>query len=110
MTLISLNNYGRIIAFRYVTRLNVRSRPKKTGEEVSWRDVPAAAQATMQQNAGGAKVARITNQTKNGTLIYSAEVKERDGKLNRVVVTDAGKLLGVKEEKSKHKHRPLFGG
>lgn len=87
-----------------------KKQKQKSGEEVSWKEVPVAVQTTVQQNAAGGKIGTVTKQTKNGVLIYSAEVKEPDGKYNRVAVTDAGKLLGVKEEKGKKKHWSLFGG
>ncbi|MFL6583748.1 MAG: hypothetical protein ACJ8KU_04455 [Chthoniobacterales bacterium] len=86
-------------------------KPKKgSPNQVDWKDVPAVAQSAIQTNAGGGKVETVEKQTKNGITIYTAEVKEHGGNMLKVAVTDAGKLVKVKEDKrAKRKHRPLFG-
>lgn len=83
---------------------------QKPENVVEWKAVPAAAQTTIQNNLNGGKVAQVTKDVKNGVTIYRAEVKQSGGKTVKVSVTDSGTLLGVKEEKNKRKHKPLFGG
>lgn len=85
-------------------------RDKKRPENaIDWKTVPAAAQTAIQNNANGGKVTQVTKDLKNGVTVYRADVKEH-GNLFKVSVTDTGTLLGVKEEKNKRKHKPLFGG
>jgi uncharacterized membrane protein YkoI len=78
---------------------------------VEWKVVPAAAQTAIQSNANGGKVTQVQKELKNGVTVYRAEVKEHDGKMIKVSVTDTGTLLKVKEDtaKNKRKHKPLFG-
>lgn len=82
---------------------------KRPDNAVDWKTVPAVAQTAIQNNANGGKVTQVTKDLKNGVTVYRAEVKEHDN-LFKVSVTDTGTLLGVKEEKNKRKHKPLFGG
>ena len=84
----------------------------KSQNAVDWKTVPAAAQSAIQNNANGGKVTEVTKDLKNGVTVYRAEVKEHDGKMFKVAVTESGTLLKVKEDtaKNKRKHKPLFGG
>ena len=84
---------------------------KKPDNLVDWKAVPAAAQTAIQTNASGGKIEQVTKELKNGVTVYRAEVKEHDGKMIKVAVTDTGTLLKVKEDtaKNKRKHKPLFG-
>ncbi|MDQ6808055.1 MAG: hypothetical protein M3Z64_01305 [Verrucomicrobiota bacterium] len=84
---------------------------KMIGETVDWRTVPPSAQTAIQTNSSGGKVTEVDKETKNGVVIYRAEVKGTDGKKFQVAVTEAGKLLKVKSEddRRKHRHKPLFG-
>lgn len=82
---------------------------KRPDNTVEWKAVPAAAQTAIQNNAKDGKVTQVTKELKNGATVYRAEVKEH-GNLFKVSVTETGTLLGVKEEKTKRKHKPLFGG
>ncbi len=87
-----------------------KNKQKPIGDEVEWKNVPAPVQATVQSAAPGGKVLEVRRETKNNVVIYSAEVKTSDGKMETVAVTDAGKLLKVKEDRrKKHNHKPLFG-
>jgi hypothetical protein len=83
----------------------------KPNNAVDWKVVPGAAQTTIQSNANGGKVTQVTKELKNGITVYRAEVKQHDGKMLKVAVTDTGTLLKVKEDtaKNKRKHKPLFG-
>ena len=84
---------------------------KASGIVVRWKEVPAAAQTAIQNNAGGGKIREVEKETANGGLVYRAEVKGTDGKWTKVYVTDAGALLRVEPDKArnKRKHKPLFG-
>jgi hypothetical protein len=84
---------------------------KAVGARVSWKDVPAAVQTTIQSNAAGGKVVEVDKETANGVLFYLAEVKGTDGKWTKVYVTDTGTLMKVEADnaRNKRKHRPLFG-
>jgi hypothetical protein len=84
---------------------------KPPGTKVSWKEVPAAVQTTIQSNAAGGKVAEVTKETINGVLWYTAEVKGTDGTWTKVYVTEAGTLMKVEPDKArnKRKHKPLFG-
>jgi hypothetical protein len=84
---------------------------KPTGVRVSWKDLPAAVQTTIQSNAAGGKVVEVEKGTANGVLFYCAEVKGTDHKWTKVYVTDTGTLMKVEPDdaRNKRKHKPLFG-
>ena len=85
---------------------------KPAGVRVSWKEVPAAVQTTIQSNAGGGRVAEVNAQTANGVAFYYAEVKGTDHMWTTVYVADSGALIRVEPDKArnKRKHKPLFGG
>jgi len=85
---------------------------KGNGVEVSWKEVPAAVQTTMQSNAAGGKVVEVEKETVNGVVYYYAEVKGTDHKWTKVYVTEPGALMKVEPDnaRNKRKHKPLFGG
>ena len=66
---------------------------KAAGVVVSWKDLPAAVQTTIQGNAAGGKVVEVEKQTANGVLFYCAEVRGTDHKWTKVYVTDTGALI-----------------
>jgi hypothetical protein len=78
---------------------------------VKWKDVPPAAQLTIQSNAAGGKVVEVTKAAANGITFYSAEVKGTDHQWIKVYVTEAGILMKVEPDKARNsrKHKPLFG-
>ena len=88
-----------------------RDHKKKTGVEVSWKDVPAPVQTTMQSNAAGGKVVEVDKETVNGVLYYYGEIKGTDHKWTKVYVTESGTLMKVEPDnaRNKRKHKPLFG-
>lgn len=85
---------------------------KSAGVRVSWKDVPAAVQTTIQSNATGGKVEKVDKETANGVFFYNAEVKGTDRKWMKVYVTDNGTLMKVEPDNARNnrKHKPLFGG
>jgi hypothetical protein len=84
---------------------------KPSGVNVSWKDVPAAVQTTIQNNLAGGKVKQLNKETVNGVLYYYAEVKGTDGNWTKVCIRDTGALVKVEPDKArnKRKHKPLFG-
>jgi len=84
---------------------------KPAGVRVNWKDVPVAAQTTIQSGAAGGKVTETTRETAKGTTFYNAEVKGTDGQWTKVFVTETGALIKVEPDKArnKRKHKPLFG-
>ncbi len=87
-------------------------KPKKTtGVEVSWKDLPAAVQTTMQSNAAGGKVVEVQKETVNGVLYYYGEVKGSDHKWTKVYVLESGAFVKAEPDnaRNKRKHKPLFG-
>jgi hypothetical protein len=85
---------------------------KPAGVKVSWKDVPAAVQTTIQSNAAGGKVEEVDTETVNGVPFYYAEVKGTDRKWMKVYVMGTGALMKVEPDnaRNKRKHKPLFGG
>lgn len=88
-----------------------KSHKKSSGVLVKLKDVPAAAQATLQTNANGGKVKEVEKEMANGLIIYCAEVKGIDGKWSKIYVKEAGDLMKVEPDnaRNKRKHKPLFG-
>jgi len=88
------------------------NKKKGTSVQVSWKEVPAAVQTTIQSNAAGGKVVEVHKDTANGVFFYYAEVKGTDGKWSKVYVTESGALLKAEPDnaRNKRKHKPLFGG
>jgi hypothetical protein len=84
---------------------------KAAGVRVSWKDVPAAVQTTIQGNAAGGKVVEVEKDTANGVFFYCAEVKGTDHKWIKVYATDSGTLMKTEPDnaRNKRKHKPLFG-
>ena len=84
---------------------------KKAGVKVSWKDVPAAVQTTIQSNTAGGKVAEVDTESVNGVPFYYSEVKGTDRKWTTVYVADTGALMKVEPDNARNnrKHKPLFG-
>jgi hypothetical protein len=86
---------------------------KPAGTIVSWKDVPAAIQTTVQSTAAGGKVKEVQKiPAPNGMVFYCVEVKGTDGKWEKVYVSDAGVLIKTEPDNARNnrKHKPLFGG
>jgi hypothetical protein len=84
---------------------------KAPGVRVSWKNVPAAVQTTIQGNAAGGKVVEVEKDIANGVFFYCAEVKGTDHKWTKVYVTDSGTLMKAEPDNARNnrKHKPLFG-
>jgi hypothetical protein len=85
---------------------------KGTAIRVTWKDVPAAAQTTIESNAAGGKVVDVAKDAAGGVPFYCAEVKGTDHKWTKVYVTETGILMKVEPDNARNnrKHKPLFGG
>jgi hypothetical protein len=84
---------------------------KQAGLFVAWKEIPAAAQTTIQTAVAGGKVKETQKINSNGAIIYCAEVKGSDGQWSKVYTTEAGALMKVEPDnaRNKRKHKPLFG-
>ena len=69
------------------------------GTELKWADVPEAVRATVLANGGtvGQTVDK-ENEKKDGLAIYEAGVKNKDGNIADLVVTEDGKLVQTKHD------------
>lgn len=69
------------------------------GHELKWSEVPAAVRATVLANGGteGQSVDR-ENGKKNGLVIYEAGVKDKDGNVADLVITEDGKIVETKHD------------
>jgi hypothetical protein len=85
---------------------------KGTAIRVTWKDVPAAVQTTIESNVAGGKVVEVERDTASGVPFYCAEVKGTDRKWTKVYVTETGTLMKVEPDNARNnrKHKPLFGG
>ena len=84
---------------------------KPAGVTVSWKNVPAGVQATMEGNANGGKIREVQTGAVNGLVFYCGEVKGTDGKWTKVYVKNDGTLIRIEPDnaRNKRKHKPLFG-
>lgn len=71
----------------------------RAGHEMKWDEVPAAVRATVLANGGtvGQTVDR-ENGKKNGLAIYEAGVKDKNGNVADLVITEDGKLVETKHD------------
>jgi hypothetical protein len=68
-------------------------------QKVKLEDCPAAVQKTIKDNANGDKIVEIEKEvTKDGTVLYEAEVKTGNGKEREIVVGADGTLVKIEEE------------
>jgi hypothetical protein len=68
-------------------------------QKVKLEDCPAAVQKTIKDNANGGKIVEIEKEvTKDGTVLYEAEVKTANGKEREIVVGADGTLVKIEEE------------
>ncbi len=69
------------------------------GTETKWADVPAAVRATVLANGGTAgQTVDKENGKKDGLAIFEAGVKDKDGNIADLVVTEDGKLVETKHD------------
>jgi hypothetical protein len=68
-------------------------------EAIKLEDCPAGVQKTIKDNAAGGQVLEVEKETKkDGTVVYEAEVKKKDGKKVDILVAADGKLIKVENE------------
>jgi hypothetical protein len=69
------------------------------GKPVKWQDLPAPVRATILANGGKeGQAVDLENGKKGGKAIYEASVKDKDGNLADLVVTEDGKLIETKHD------------
>ncbi|MFC1633667.1 hypothetical protein ACFL5Z_02400 [Planctomycetota bacterium] len=66
---------------------------------ISLRDVPRPVRATIKKHAAGGKIIEIERNSTGGTTVYEAEIV-RNGKVFDILVSSAGKFLGIEEEET----------
>ncbi len=71
------------------------ARGRGTREDVTWADVPAAVQKTIEGNIGDGVLIAVEKRTRRGSSTYTGEVRQRDGKTKEIEVAADGKLLGI---------------
>src|SRR5438309_520177 len=84
-----------ILTFASAISAEAKGTKKPRGPIVPWKEVPAAAQSTIQTAVAGGKVEDTEKVISNGATIYCAEVKGTDGKWSKVYTTEAGALMKV---------------
>jgi uncharacterized membrane protein YkoI len=81
---------GKLLEFRYA---------RKRGKEITWTDVPAAAQKSITDKAYDGTVEKIEKQEKDGGMLYEATIKSTDNKSMEIKVNQDGELIELKTEK-----------
>ena len=61
--------------------------------KVSENDTPAPVRATLDKEAAGGKITEIEKETKDGKVVYSADITDKAGKKWDVTVGEDGKLI-----------------
>jgi hypothetical protein len=100
-----------VILVAFANPALAKEKKKSPGVFISWRDVPALVQSTIQTAAGGGKIKETQKVTTANGSVYCSEVKGSDGKWTKVYATETGTLLKVEPDnaRNKRKHKPLFG-
>jgi len=69
------------------------------GEGQKWEEVPEAVRATILANGGVAgQSVDLEKGKKNGKAVYEAAVKDKDGNVSDLVVTEDGRLINTKHD------------
>ncbi|HEY7090949.1 MAG TPA: hypothetical protein VH518_22825 [Tepidisphaeraceae bacterium] len=68
---------------------------KKDEQKIKFSDAPAAVQATLNKESGGAKIDTVDAENEDGKTIYEADAKI-DGKNWEIKVAEDGKLISKK--------------
>ena len=76
--------------------------PPTSDQAVSVDQLPPAAKATVEREAKGGRVARVTQETAKGKTYYEVEI-EKDGKDRYVHVSPEGKVLKRESAKKEAK-------
>ena len=79
----------------------VTAQAKHEETQVEMKDLPAAVQTTIKDQAANDQILRVEKETRKGNECYEAIVN-KDGKETSIRVDTAGKYLGTHEEKTEH--------
>ena len=71
----------------------------KEEKDVSFSDIPKAAQKTISDLTHGANVKEVEKETRNGETLYEAKVKAADDRETEIKVNETGDLRELKTEK-----------
>ncbi|MBW8863666.1 MAG: hypothetical protein JF609_01860 [Verrucomicrobia bacterium] len=78
------------------------------GTELKWADVPEAVRAAVLANGGTAgQTVDRENGKKNGMAVYEAGVKDKDGSIADLVLTEDGKLVETKHDDAANRAEEL---
>ncbi len=70
-----------------------------SGEKQKWKELPKSVQDTVVANGGKAgQDVDKESETKNGKAVYEAGVKDKDGSIADLVITEDGKLIETKHD------------
>ena len=72
--------------------------PCFAGQARKWEDVPKAVRDTVLANGGKAGNVDRESETRNGKAVYEASVKDKDGAVRDLVITDDGALVETKTD------------
>jgi hypothetical protein len=75
-----------------------KSSEGKSEVKVAMADVPAPVKATLEHEAAGGKITEVEKETKNGKVVYSADVTDKAGKKWDVDVGEDGKLISKERD------------
>ena len=83
----------------------------KTEEKVTMDQVPAAVKATILKEAGDNKITEIEKETKNGKVVYEAELKHHHAEIaQRIVGTVVVDESHLTEDQLLAKAREVYAG
>jgi hypothetical protein len=78
------------------------------GEAMKWKDLPEAVRTTIIANGGMAdQSVDLENGKKNGMAIYEAGIKDKNGNVSDLVVTEDGKLVDTKHDDAADRAREM---
>lgn len=81
---------GKLVGLRY---------KNKDEEAIDWAKVPKSVQKTISAYGDGNAAVKIEREIKDGRAVYEAKLKDADGKIIKLKVTDDGKLRQLESEK-----------
>lgn len=73
--------------------------PCLAGQELPWESIPKPVQATVLENGGtSGQSVDLENKEIDGKKVYEAGVKDKEGKITDLVITEDGKLVDQKHD------------
>lgn len=91
-------NITRVLVLACCVGLTSTAWSEEDGKEITIDQLPAAVKAALLQQAGGAQIKEIEEETKDGKTIYEAEIVG-NGITTEIKLDATGKVLKTKVEK-----------